>query len=529
MTDVRILVADDLGAEGLEILKGAGEVTLKTGMDEDTLRETLPGYHAVIIRSATTVTARSLELADDLVVIGRAGIGIDNIDVPAATDRGIVVMNTPLTAAVTTAELAIALMTSLARKIPAADARLKDGGWDKKKFVGTELRGKTFGVIGLGKIGSVVADLGVGLRMEVIAHDPQVDASGAPEGVSMVSFDDLLARSDFISIHVPKLPATTGLLDAAAFAKMKDGARLVNASRGGIVDQQAMIDALESGKLAGAAVDVFEKEPLADDHPLRGMDNLVLTPHIGASTAEAKRNVSIDMANQIVTCLQSGIVLNGINTPFIAPATAPVVAPFLGLTRNLASLVTQVFPGSLQSLRLTLQGDTTRNAAEALTAEMIAGALSPLTDKPVTSVNAARIAEDLGVEVYTDLSSVKRDFVSLIRVEAVIDGAHHKISGTVLGHRHGRMVELDGYFLDAIPEGNLLVTFHNDRPGVIGEIGRILGSQGANVSRVQLGVPENGSGGPSLGIWNLDAVINGTVLEELRAMDAIVSAYGVAL
>lgn len=323
MTDVRILVADDLGAEGMEMLKAAGEVTLKTGMDEDTLRATLPGYHAVIVRSATTVTRRSMELAEDLIVIGRAGIGIDNIDVPAATERGVYVMNTPLAAAVTTAELAISILMSLARKIPAADAKLKAGGWDKKLFVGTELRGKTFGVIGLGKIGGVVADLGVGLRMNVIGHDPALADDAGPEGVERVSFDDLLARSDFVSIHVPKLPATTGLLNAEGFAKMKDGARLVNASRGGIVDQAAMIDALQSGKLAGAAVDVFDSEPLAADHPLRTMDNVVLTPHIGASTAEAKRRVAVDMATQIVTCLQTGEVVNGINTEAVAASKRP--------------------------------------------------------------------------------------------------------------------------------------------------------------------------------------------------------------
>ncbi|MDJ0976348.1 MAG: phosphoglycerate dehydrogenase [Planctomycetota bacterium] len=529
MTDVRILVADDLGAEGMEILGQAGEVTLKTGMDEDTLRETLPGYHAVIVRSATKVTARSLELAKDLVVIGRAGIGIDNIDVAAATGHGIVVMNTPLTAAVTTAEHAIALMTSLARNIPQADAALKAGRWDKKKFVGTELSGKTLGVIGLGKIGSVVASRGVGLAMNVIASDPQVDESMAPAGVQIVHFEDLLAQADFITLHVPKMEATTGLINAEAFAKMKDGVRLIHAARGGIVVEKDLLDALASGKVAGAALDVFESEPLAEDHPLRGLDNVVLTPHIGASTTEAKRNVSIDMANQIVTCLTTGIVLNGINTPLIAPADAPRVAPFLSLTRNLAGLLTQVFPGTLHSLRLTLQGDTTHAATEALKAEMIAGALAPKSDIPVTSVNAAHIAEQMGVDVFCDESSVKRDFVSLVRVEAVIDGEHHRISGTVLGHRHGRMVEFDGYLLDAIPEGHLLVTFHRDRPGVIGDIGRVLGTEGTNVARVQMGAPENGSQGPSLGIWNLDNALVEGELQQICEIDSIEHAYSVQL
>lgn len=315
MSDVRILVADELGQAGLDLLKAAGEVTVKTGMDEDTLRATLPGYHAVIIRSATTVTGRSMELAEDLRVIGRAGIGVDNIDIPAATERGIVVMNTPWTAVVTTAEHAIALLVSLARNIAAADAALKAGRWDKKLFVGTELKGKTLGVVGLGKIGGVVAQRGRGLAMNVIAHDPYVDADKAPEGVELVSFDDLLGRADFISLHLPKTDTTAGLFNQATLAKMKQGARLIHAARGGIVVESDLIEALESGHLAGAALDVYESEPLAADHPIRSMANVILTPHIGASTREAKTNVSIDMANQIIQCLETGEVENGVNTP----------------------------------------------------------------------------------------------------------------------------------------------------------------------------------------------------------------------
>jgi D-3-phosphoglycerate dehydrogenase len=509
---MRILVADELGQAGLTILEEGGEVTVKTGMDEATLRATLPGYHALIVRSATKATGPSLEGATDLVVIGRAGIGIDNIDVAAATERGIVVMNTPLTAAVTTAEHAVSLMMSLARNIPAADASMKAGRWDKKLFVGTELRGKTLGVLGLGKIGSVVADRGCGLKMEVIAYDPQVSQGQAPEGVRMVSFDELLANADFLTLHLPLMDATRGLLDADAFAKMKDGARLIHAARGGIVKEAALIAALESGKLAGAALDVFENEPLAEDSPLRSMPNVVLTPHLGASTAEAKRNVSIDMARQIVACLNEGIVLNGINAPRIAPEDAPQVAPWLSLTRNLSRLLLSIFDGELEALRLTLQGSIPRMAPDALQAEMIAGALGTRTDRPVTSVNAAHIAEELGVRITQDAASIKRDFVNVVRVEALIGGERHRISGTVLGSRHGRMIDLDDYLLDAIPEGPLLFTFNENAPGVIAGVSAILGESQVNVDRLQVGAL-NGTPGPAIGIWNLSTPLP----EALRA------------
>ncbi len=512
MTSIRILVADELGKAGLTILEEAGDVTVKTGMDEAALRATLPGYHALIVRSATKATGPSLEDANDLVVIGRAGIGIDNIDVAAASERGIVVMNTPLTAAVTTAEHAISLMMSLARNIPAADASMKAGRWDKKLFVGTELRGKTLGVLGLGKIGSVVADRGCGLQMDVIAHDPQVTQGNAPEGVRMVSFDELLASADFLTLHLPLMDATRGLLNADTFAKMKNGARLIHAARGGIVVEKDLIAALESGKLAGASVDVFESEPLAEDSPLRSMSNVVLTPHLGASTAEAKRNVSIDMARQIVTCLKDGIVLNGINAPRIAPEDAPQVAPWLSLTRNLSRLLLGIYSGKLEALRLTLQGSIPRMAPDALQAEMIAGALASRTDRPVTSVNSARIAEDLGVRIAQDAASIKRDFVNVVRVEAMVDGERHRITGTVLGSRHGRMVDIDDYLLDAIPEGPLLLTFNENEPGVIAEVSAILGAPGINVDRVQVGAL-SGTPGPAIGIWNLSTPLP----EELRA------------
>ncbi|MGA0058943.1 MAG: hydroxyacid dehydrogenase [Planctomycetota bacterium] len=345
MNRYSILVADTLGDEGLAILQDAGDVTVRTGMDEAALRAALAGCDALVVRSATRGPAGALEGADRLAVIGRAGIGVDNIDVEAATERGIVVMNTPQAGATTTAEHAIALLVSMARHVPAADAALKAGRWDKKLFTGVEITGKTFGVVGLGNIGRIVADRGRGLGMEVIAYDPFVTQERAPEGVRMVSLDELCAEADFVSIHVPLLDETRHLFDRARIARMKPGARLIHAARGGIVEDEALADALESGHLAGAALDVFELEPLPADHPFRRLANVVLTPHIGASSAEAQKSVALDMARQVVLALTKGVVLNGVNVPRVAPAEAAALGPYLTLARQLAAFLTALHDG----------------------------------------------------------------------------------------------------------------------------------------------------------------------------------------
>lgn len=528
MSPSKILVADDLGAEGLAILEASGEVTVQTGMNEDALRAALPGYDALVVRSATKVTARSLELADRLVVIGRAGIGVDNIDVPAATERGIVVMNTPEAGATTTGELAIALAVSLARKIPAADAAIKAGRWDKKQFSGVELTGKVFGVVGLGRIGRVVAERAQGLQMQVLGHDPFVAQDNAPPNVRMVPFDELLAECDFVSVHVPLGDETRDLFDATAFAKMKSGARLIHAARGGIVNESALCDALESGHLGGAALDVFVEEPLPADHRLRKLDNVILTPHIGASTKEASGRVSREMAEQIALCMKKGVVLNGINVPRIAPAEAAAIGPYLDLAQNLAALLSQLHvSATLQSLRLTLQGGLATNAPRPLTVAALVGALRGRADRPVTAVNAERFAADLGVRVHTESSTMKRDFMNLIRVEAVFDEVRHVVTGTVLGHKHGRLIELDDYAMDAIPEGPLLVTYHRDEPGVLGKIATALGDMGENIERMQLGNPPT-EGGSALGIWNLARELGEGPLAQLRDLDVIDRVFFVA-
>jgi D-3-phosphoglycerate dehydrogenase / 2-oxoglutarate reductase len=520
----KILVADDLAEEGLTLLRSVGEVTVKKGMDEDTLRTTLPAFDALVVRSATQVTARSLELTERLALIGRAGIGVDNIDVAAATARGIVVMNTPEAGAVTTGEHAIALLMSMARCIPAADASLRNGKWEKSKFTGVEVFGKQLGVVGLGRIGRVVAERARGLGMTIAAYDPFVRQQHAPDGVRMLDLDELLSTSDFVSVHVPLMPETQHLLSKERLLAMKKGARLVHAARGGIVCEQGLCEALRSGHLAGAAVDVFEEEPLPLDSPLREAPNLVLTPHLGASTHEAKRNVSIEMARQVALAVQKGIVLNGINVPRLGPADAAQVGPYLDLARGLGSFLVQTFPGELRSLRLSVQGGIPPSAHHALTVAALLGALRHSVEGTLTPVNAERVAADRNVRVHCEASTMKRDFMSLLRVEVVLGDQRHFASGTVLGQRHGRLVELDGYVLDAIPEGPMLVTFHQDRPGVVGKLGTVLGDAGVNISRMQIG-STNGGGGDAkrtaLGILNLDGEPDEALLERIRSIDAI--------
>ena len=516
----RILVADELSEEGLSILRTAGEVTLQKGMNEDALRLKLPGYHALVVRSATQVTARSLELADELALIGRAGIGVDNIDVQAATDRGIVVMNTPEAGAVTTGEHAISLLLSMARMIPQADASVRAGKWEKSKFTGVEITGKQIGILGLGRIGRVVAERARGLGMLVSAYDPFVTPANAPQGVRMMDLNELLQSSDFISVHMPLMEETRGFLSKERIAQMKKGARLVHAARGGIVDEAALCAALMEGRLAGAALDVFDQEPLPQDSPLRTAPNLILTPHLGASTHEAKHNVSIEMAKQIALCLQKGIALNGVNVPRIAPSDAAQVGPYLALVHNLSSLLVQTFPGPLRSLRLTVQGSIAENAQKPLRVAMVAGALKPLTTGAVTPVNAERIAKDRGVAIVAEASSMKRDFMNLVRVEAQVGDDRHYATGTVLGHRHGRLVELDDYVLDAIPEGPLLVTFHSDQPGVVGKLGTLLGDAGINISRMQIGTADDPTR-PSVALLNLDRALDAAQLAAVRSLAAI--------
>ena len=512
-----ILVADDLAPEGLDILGRAGRLEVKKGLKPAELSRELAGRHALVVRSATRVTAESLAGADRLLVIGRAGIGVDNVDVDAASRRGIVVMNTPDSGAVTTAEHAIAMLLALARKIPLADRWLHEGRWEKSALVGVELTGKTLGLVGLGRIGRVVAERAIGLRLRVLAFDPYVAADRVPAGVTLVPFERCLAEADFVSVHVPLMPETTHLIGREALRLMKPTARLVHCARGGIVDEQALGEALAEGRLAGAALDVFEREPIGRDHPLLGLPNVIVTPHVGASTEEARRAVAVDIARQVVTCLETGTVINGVNVPRIAPEEAERVTPFLDLGQRLAAFLVQAFPGPLERLTLHTQGEAPRRAVEAIQVAAAVGALRA-SGVTATPVNALALARERGVKVEATHGVVLKEYVDCVRVEVETGGQTHWASGTLLGRRGLRIVELDDTSLDALPQGEMLLTVHVDQPGVIGRIGTLLGAAGVNISRLQLGLRARGE---AIGVLNLDGRPPESLLGEIGALPFI--------
>ncbi|MFQ5506679.1 MAG: phosphoglycerate dehydrogenase [Planctomycetota bacterium] len=527
-----ILVADRLAPEGIELLARLGEVTERRGMSPGELAEALPGKHALIVRSATRVSAESLESADQLLVIGRAGIGVDSIDVEAATRRGIVVMNTPESGAVTTGEHAIAMLLSLARNIPAADRLLHEGRWEKKRLSGVEITGKTLGIIGLGRIGRVVAERALGLKMRVLAFDPLLPEERVPQGVVMVSFARCLAESDFLTIHCPLNDDTHYLFNAEAFEQTRPGVRLVHCARGGIVEESALIEALERGQVAGAALDVFEHEPLSGDHPLLGHPGVLLTPHLGGSTEEAGKAVARDIAWQVATCLESGIVINGINLPRIAPAEAERLAPFLRLAMGLASFLVQAFEGRLEKIKVITQGETSRTGRKPVQLAALVGALRSGSGLPATPVNAGAFAKQARIAVDTAHKVIEKEYVDLVRVETVIAGQRHHASGTLIGKRGLRIVELNGTTLDAKPEGDMLLTLHRDKPGVIGRIGTLLGNKKVNISRMQVGLlrgSRGGNGADAMCLLSLDSTPDREVLDEIRSLPVIEKAVLIRL
>ncbi|MBX3245707.1 MAG: phosphoglycerate dehydrogenase [Myxococcales bacterium] len=520
MATVKVLVSDKLSEEGVQVLREATDVQVdvKTGLSEDELCAIIGEYHGLVIRSATKVTPKVLAAAKNLKVVGRAGIGVDNVDLPTASKHGVVVMNTPLGNTVTTAEHAIALLMSLARYVPRADASMKRGEWEKKAFQGTELWNKTLGLVGLGNIGKIVADRAQGLKMKVIASDPVLRAEEAERlGVELVSFDELLTRADCISVHTPLVPSTKHLFNDAAFAKMKKNALFVCAARGGIVDEDALARALESKKIRGAALDVFEKEPLPADHPLTKLENIVLTPHLGASTDEAQERVGVQVAHQIVAFLKHGTIENGVNVPSLSGDLAQRLTPQLEVARRLGRLLAQLADGA-REIRVTAYGELAPLVAP-LAQETLAGFLERHSGQPVSPLSAPYEAKERDIKI-VEISEPSEP-LPIIRV-VVNDGEGiHTASGRRSRGGGLRLVGLEGYEMDAVLKGHALVIHNEDKPGVIGAIGTILGKHGANVARLQVGLDEDT--GKALALWNVDAEVSPSLLAELRALPNVSS------
>ncbi len=520
----RVLLSDSLAAAGIEVLKSHPEfeVDIKTGLKPPQLAEIIAPYDALVIRSAAKVTREVVEHADSLKVIGRAGVGIDNVDLEAATRRGIVVMNSPTGNSVTTAEHAISMMMALARHIPAANAALKGGKWDRGKFTGAEICNKTLGVIGLGNIGRIVADRALGLKMKVIGFDPLVTAEAASRaGVELVGLDELFERSDFITVHAPLTDDTRGLIGRAAFERMKKGVRIINCARGGIVDEEALVEALNSGKAAGAALDVFEQEPPPADHPLLKLDSVIVTPHLGAATDEAQVQVAVDIAHQVSDFLLEGTVRNAVNIPALSPKELEALEPYMKLAEKLGRLAAQLISEAPSQVTVGFAGDAASLNTEPITAAVIKGILSSFLDEPLNFVNAPFLARERGINVTDTRSREKIDYVNMLTVNVKTRVGEHEVSGAVLG-RAPRIVRIDGYRVETVPEGYLLMLHNRDVPGVVGAVGTILGQAGINIAGLELG--RDRIGGMALSLVEVDEAVPAAVLERLKTIPAITSA-----
>ena len=526
---MKILVSDSLAPQGLEVFQKAGgfEVDVRIGLKPDQLKDICADYDGWVIRSGTRITAELIEAAKNLKVIGRAGVGFENIDVDAATQKGIVVMNTPGGNNVTTGEHTISLMMALARHIPQAVASLKGGKWERNKFVGVELCNKTVGVIGLGNVGRIVAERAAGLRMKVVGFDPFIQAENiARMGVEPASLQEIFAKSDFITVHVPLTPETQGLINRDAFAQMKTGVRIINCARGGIVDENDLAAAIKEGKVAGAALDVYVDEPPKPDHPLLKMDQVITTPHLGASTDEAQLNVAVAVAEQMVDFLAKGLVRYAVNVPSVSPELLEVLRPYLVLAEKLGSLQVQMADALPKEVHVEYRGDVTQYNVAPLTLAVLKGMLTPVMESSVNYVNAPIIAKDRGIQVIESKSSKAGDFSSSITV-TITNHQEVEVEGAIFGDKHPRIVRVDNFYLEAVPQGYILILRNKDVPGVVGKVGTLLGKNGINIAGMELG--RGVKGGNAISFIHVDDQIPKETMKELRALPQTVSAELVKL
>lgn len=527
----RILVADKLADAGMAILKAATgvEVDVETGLKPPELAAKIGPYHGLIVRSGATVTEEVLAAATNLRVIGRAGIGVDNIDVPGATKRGIVVMNTPGGNNVTTAEHAISMMLALARSIPQATASMKAGKWEKNRFVGAEVFNKTLGLIGMGNIGSLVAERAIGLKMKPIAYDPFIATDVARRlGVELVSLDDLYARADFITVHVPLLAETRGLVGAAAFAKMKKGVRLINCARGGIVDEAALADAIQAGTVVGAALDVFAKEPIDPEHPLLKLEQIICTPHLGASTDEAQINVSKAIAEQVVEFLGKGVIRDAVNVPSISPELLEILSPYLKLCEKLGAMQGQLLTSAPREVAIEYVGEVASYDVKALTLAVLRGLLTHVvSSSAVNYVNAPTIARERGIKVVESKTTDAKGFSNTITVRVTAEHGSSVVTGAIFGRDVTRLVRINDFFLDADPEGLIVMLNNRDVPGVVGSVGMLLAEEKINIARLELG--REHVGGKAVSLIHVDGDVSEHALQRLRQLPNIVSAQLIRL
>ena len=520
----KVLVSDKLSPTAVKIFKDNNievDYLPEIGKDKQKLLEIIPQYDGLAIRSATKVTEKIIGAAKNLKVVGRAGIGVDNVDIAAATAKGIIVMNTPFGNSITTAEHAISLMLALARQIPEADASTRASKWEKSRFMGVEVTNKVLGLIGCGNIGSIVADRAQGLKMKVIAFDPFLTPERAVElGVEKVELDDLLGRADFISLHTPLIDGTRNILDAEAFGKMKQGMRIINCARGGLIDEAALKQALESGKVKGVALDVYLDEP-AKDNPLFEMKNVICTPHLGASTSEAQENVAIQVAEQISAFLNSGEITNALNFPSISAEEAPRLTPFVKLAEALGSFAGQLTESSITGLRIEYEGNVASLNTRPMTAAALTGLLRPLLGE-VNMVSAPALAKGRGMKVETTTREQQGAYENFIRITIETERQERSIAGTIFGNGDPRLIEVKGINLEAEFSPNMLYITNADRPGFIGRLGTLLGDLDINIANFNLG--RMSAGDDAIALLNIDSEMSVKQLAEVASLEGVVQA-----
>ena len=521
---MKVLIADSMSLKAVEILKETPgiDVDVITGLKPDELKAKIKDYHGLVVRSATKATAEIIEAAENLKVIGRAGTGVDNVDTVAATKKGIVVMNTPGGNTITTAEHAVSMMMALARKIPQATASMRRGEWEKKKYEGTEITGKTLGILGVGNIGAVVASRALGLRMTVIAYDPFISEEAADKmGISLVTMDELFKKSDFISIHVPLTAETKNIVNADAFRKMKKGVKLINCARGGIVNEKDLAEAIKEKIVSGAALDVFEKEPVTADNPLIQMEEVILTPHLGASTFEAQESVAIAIANQMADCLVNGTIRNAVNVPSIPAELLAALSPYISLGEKLGSFQGQILKGGIEEVTIEYSGDVVNYDVAPITIACLKGLLDQLLDMYVNFVNAPFVAKERGIKVVEVKSSRAIDFASSITIKVKTKEQENVVEGALFGKKEPRIVRIDKFLLDAVPEGNLLLLQNEDKPGVIGNVGTLLAANNVNVARLHLG--RSAEGAEAVSVWSVDTPVAKGLVERILKLPHMIS------
>jgi len=519
---MKVLISDNLSPIGVEILKKAGlDVDARSKTSAEEIEKIIGDYDALIIRSATKVTKELLEKATKLKVVGRAGSGLDNVDVPAATKKGVAVMNTPGGNTVTTAEHTIGMIFACARMIPQAYASMKAGKWEKKKFEGVELFDKTLGIIGLGAIGGVVANRCAGLGMKVLAYDPFISSEKAKSlGIELADLPTIYKRSDFITVHTPKTKETANLINKDTIAQMKDNVRIINCARGGIVVEQDLYEALKSGKVAAAAFDVFEKEP-PENHPLLTLDNFIATPHLGASTKEAQENVAVAVAEQIVDYLIAGTVRNAVNVPSVPADQLPTLSPYINLAERMGLFQAQLCEGGLTQVLVEYSGDVANLKLEPMTLAALKGLLSPTLQENVNYVNAPLMAKDRGIEVKVSTTGDTTEYTSLITIRIKAGGKDMSVAGTLNSKKEPRIVQVDNFPMETVPEGDMLVLMNNDKPGVIGGIGMLMGQNGINIARMQFG--RENQGGLAMSVVSIDSQVSDEIMAKIKKLPNVLS------